>query len=606
MEPSEGRHLVTSAAEGSFGEVLGELLRQAEITPRELERLSGVNQGHISRLLRSRTRSPRPETIHKLAAAFGDDAERAKSLLLAAADRPRVDVDREARRWLPAFGNPDGAGVELGELAVDLVRLDPNLDGGVGRDLGDLRARIIVGPKGSGKTTYLRLARARARAESSFYTDTVQREPPRTEAVVRFSVEGGDRAIADRWQLFWRRAIQRSVVTHILNAAALSTHLSSADLEQFRFYASELSISSREPASITSSANTLLYSFDDPRRLDRHLVDERWDDLEVRLGSVFHSLPPMFFFIDSIDEAYDQAPRHWLLCQEGLFYAVMALLRDVHLGSRLHIMIAIRDHVFYHAIAGEHRTRLATDPHIRMLNWDNASLLRVLSEKASRLPTQNLLRPDLDDPIERWIGRMDLEDTNRSITEPVTSYIMRHIRKSPRDLIIVGNLLSELVVRWKGDSEALPTEIITEQVRTAGRLFGEEAVSVCVNHLASEAVDEIPSHSRSLDYSGLDSVYRESVSLALNDAISSIGTSSFNHEQLVEAQTRMQEAIGTRVNLVTILWQSGLVGYRTDGGDSAVFFQPGKHDELYLPGDRGEYVFHQCLVDAYDLPQEAC
>ena len=45
-------------------------------------------------------------------------------------------------------------------------------------------------------------------------------------------------------------------------------------------------------------------------------------------------MPPIYFFIDSVDEEYASAPMFWLQCQKGLFFRTMRFLRDSQFGGR--------------------------------------------------------------------------------------------------------------------------------------------------------------------------------------------------------------------------------------------------------------------------------
>lgn len=73
------------------------------------------------------------------------------------------------------------------------------------------------------------------------------------------------------------------------------------------------------------------------------------------------------------------------MCQKGLFYQVMRLLRDTRLGGRLHIFICIRDLTYASVFGSEHATRYLDPLHIRLLEWDSESIRYLFERKIERL-----------------------------------------------------------------------------------------------------------------------------------------------------------------------------------------------------------------------------
>ena len=114
--------------------------------------------------------------------------------------------------------------------------------------------------------------------------------------------------------------------------------------------------------------------------------------------------PPLFFYLDAVDEEFSHAPMYWLRCQKGLFYQVMRFLRDSKLGGRLHIVICIRDVVLSSVYRSEHAPRYHGEPHIRILNWNSHSIRAFLRAKLERLSEDYLLEESATHPIQRWLG----------------------------------------------------------------------------------------------------------------------------------------------------------------------------------------------------------
>jgi hypothetical protein len=150
---------------------------------------------------------------------------------------------------------------------------------------------------------------------------------------------------------------------------------------------------------------------------------------------------------------------YWLKCQEGLFYQVMRLLRDHKLGGRLHVVVCIRDIVMSSVYRSEHAPRYYNEPHIRVLTWDRGSLLYLLEQKLARLPASLLMRrltaggpPAIGD----WLG-VEGQWPGPDGDGSVEDYLLSHTRLIPRDIISLGNELSEEVLRHKqAGRDALP------------------------------------------------------------------------------------------------------------------------------------------------------
>ena len=97
----------------------------------------------------------------------------------------------------------------------------------------------------------------------------------------------------------------------------------------------------RDPS--TANSADVINAHQTPRQLNVTLNDPTWDDLEDAIADIVAHCPPIFFYLDAIDEEFAHAPMYWLRCQEGLFHEVMRLLRDHALGGRLHLVVCLRD-----------------------------------------------------------------------------------------------------------------------------------------------------------------------------------------------------------------------------------------------------------------------
>ena len=85
----------------------------------------------------------------------------------------------------------------------------------------------------------------------------------------------------------------------------------------------------RRPRDVYSELSNIVNEQDTARQLGAYLNDPLWDDLKDLLAEVLAATKPVYFYLDAVDEEFGHAPMHWLRCQEGLFYQVMRLLRDI-------------------------------------------------------------------------------------------------------------------------------------------------------------------------------------------------------------------------------------------------------------------------------------
>jgi hypothetical protein len=142
----------------------------------------------------------------------------------------------------------------------------------------------------------------------------------------------------------------------------------------------------RQPCSIYNQLKAIINEVNTAKHLTTYVDDDRWDDLAYDLGEFLKCTPPIFFYLDAVDEEFDHAPMYWLRCQKGLFYQTMRLLRDHRLGGRLHLVICIREIVMSSVYRSEHAPRYHDEPHICILNWDYEALAYLLHEKIHKLP----------------------------------------------------------------------------------------------------------------------------------------------------------------------------------------------------------------------------
>jgi hypothetical protein len=509
-----------------------------------------------------------------------------------------MDVGAGANETGP-FGNPDGARATLNVVLRDFVEFDGRSGfGALATRAEDASVRVIVGKLGAGKTVYLRRLQSFQADQPAVYADTPQQSLPSTELIVKACQWYAPDALTEKWMQIWNRSILRSLATHLLFDDRLMAYVDDETRTQLNSYG-QLIGEAKRPRSIYSQLRAILNSTNTGIHLTRYLEDDRWDDLEYDLGKALRNAPPIFFYLDAVDEEFHHAPMYWLRCQKGLFYQTMRLLRDARLGGRLHIVICIRDIVMSSVYRSEHAPRYHGEEHIRVLTWDADALRYLLEEKISRLRAEFKMVERSEDPsIEGWLGSQWIHNERRGLDEALEDYLLRHTRLIPRDIVSMGNALSSEVVKQKlaGRSE-LPPEIIRETVSRAAKRFADSQLAQCANQLAA---DSMPRHAVLKDYSETyiaSQEYAEGIREDIKAVLAQFGCDRFDADALefmtADARRRLQDE---SVHLDSILWQNGLLGFTR--GDRDYFYSLDNMDQFNIPREVDGYVLHPCVLDA--------
>jgi hypothetical protein len=493
------------------------------------------------------------------------------------------------------------------EAFIDFSGMD-----GIATRQDDMRARVIVGRKGAGKTLYLRRARAYAAVGGEYYADDIQQNLPTTTEIVGVANCYPLAILTEKWMAIWRCAILRSLATHMLRNKRLGSRLSPDDrdllMNGFPDVMQDAS-TARTPLSVYSQVRELISERPlSAQRLDRMVSHRQWEELEYTLAELLPDFPPICFYIDAIDEEFRHAPAYWMMCQKGLFYQVMRLLRDTRLGGRLHVFIGIRDHVYTSVFGSEHATRYLDPLHIRLLEWDPDSINYFLTEKVRRLPVNWLAAGE--PTIDGWLGISSVYNTRRQTTEPAAAYILRHTRLLPRDVVVVGNRLCERMRMRDGVVRPLDDRDVRQVVHECARVFGREQLEICGNQIAADMMHEGAAlHEISEIYTSSDptftgaKLYQDNLRTKLAAFIKSIGVDRFDRERFARAQEESNELFGGHSDVLAVLWQNGLLGQIPEGRDDgrAVFYSAASHHELRIDDAAEYYAFHPCLIDELRL-----
>jgi hypothetical protein len=507
------------------------------------------------------------------------------------------------RRWLDPvgpFGNPDGSRADIENVISEFVDFGGNpAFGHLATRANDSMVRVIVGKLGAGKTVYLRRLQDFQSRQDSVYADVPQQSLPRTEVVVKACQWFSDRVLVEKWMQIWERAIMRSLASHVLRRPELRQQMSDDQAKEIEQSYVRLLDDFRRPKSIYSQVRDIINQRQTAHQLSTYLDDPLWDDLEDLLGEVISRCKPIYFYLDAVDEEFGHAPMYWLKCQEGLFYQVMRLLRDHRLGGRLHVVICIRDIVMSSVYRSEHAPRYYNEPHIRVLNWDRGSLLYLLQHKLQRLPQSLLMqRPTTSVPtIRDWLGingdwpGWDGEGT-------IEDYLLSHTRLIPRDIISLGNELSEEVLRQKqAGRDSLSPTVLGGVIGRCAKRFGDSQLAQCANQISA---DLMPKNAALHNYSEVftsTQAYISGVREDVRSFVRLIGVDQFPRADLAGLQEVANLHFEQATDLAAVLWQNGMLGYIDETGKRR-FYSLGDVEEFHFPPEVDTYVLHPCLVNA--------
>ena len=328
---------------------------------------------------------------------------------------------------LTPFGSPDGSRANLEDITKGFVNFgNPSAWGGLSTPPDDLTARVLVGRKGSGKTVYLRRLRAHAVLEKSLYADNIQQDLPTTENVVKYCQWFPKDILTEKWMDLWRKAILRSLTSHILCNKHLSSHTDTESRRRLSVDFKDLIRPYTAHVSVYSQVNEIINDHYSRPSVEKFLAKPTWNELETVLADVLSGSPPICFYLDAVDEEFAHAPMYWLRCQKGLFYQTMRFVRDSQLGSRLHLIICMRDIVLASVFKSEHQTRYRGEPHIRILSWNRRSIQYFLEQKLTQLDDR-LFAGDCKNgkTPSAWLGIKEVKHLSRGGTEPIMQYLLR-------------------------------------------------------------------------------------------------------------------------------------------------------------------------------------
>ncbi|MEL7312822.1 MAG: hypothetical protein AAFN07_15005 [Pseudomonadota bacterium] len=501
------------------------------------------------------------------------------------------------------FGNPEGARSSLAELEDSYIPFSESPQQGTFRSTNsDLSVRIIVGAKGSGKTVYLRRLHAQATVEPSVFASEIETEPLSTESTVAFCSSFREKLLTEKWSQLWHLAILRSIVSLLCFAKEFTDYVPEELRENLLSYKSFLGLN-KAPVQIYASATYFARLERSSYKITQILENPLLDEVEYFAAQALRDTPPIYYFLDGIDENFRRAPMHWLRCQKGLVLRTMQLLRDQRFGGRLHVITTCRDHVLASLYRGEHQNRFRGEPHIKLLTWNYRAVEHFLNQKVEQLPAEMFIDSE-NRTIASWLGHETIKNGGRSLREPIGRYLIRHTRLLPRDIVQIGNALAREVVRARAlREERIGEKVIRRVTAQAAATFGNEQLDICVSQMRSSAMPAIAGQQGFSDFYTGDDEFRESEVKQLKELIRLIGVDEFHSGELEVVKDEARDVFGRNTDVFSVLWQNRLLGCRRLlGGEERIFFYSEEYlDSFALPDDAISYVFHPCVIDSVGI-----
>jgi hypothetical protein len=498
------------------------------------------------------------------------------------------------------FGNPDGSRADLDEVLDNFVDFRGNpAFGALATRASDATARVIVGRMGAGKTVYLRRLHSYQQQQESVFAGHIQQSVPTTEVIVKACQWFPDAYLTEKWMQRWRCAILRSLATHLVADRRLREYISDDDERLLRRRFMDLLEDVHRPRPIYSELRGIVNRCRSAHELTRFMDDRRWDDLEDVIAELLTEAPPIFFYIDAVDEEFSSAPMYWLRCQKGLFFETMRMLRDPRLGGRLHIVACIRDVVLSSIYRDEHAPRYHGEPHIRVLSWGRESIEILLRHRLRRLDRAYLMAPDLsEDSVTCWLGMSTVDNEHLGIQEPALDYLLRHTRLIPRDIVSLGNEMCQEILRQKSlGRDALPQDVLRTVVARCSKRFGNSQLAQCGNQIAADMMPSLAALHEYSDAYTSNQEYAQSIQRQLHEILGMVGVDRFGYKDLMTLRDAGAEVFGGRSDVPSVLWQNGLLGYAESPGTYR-FYSLHDIDDFEVPEDVDEYAFHPCVVES--------
>jgi hypothetical protein len=479
-------------------------------------------------------------------------------------------------------------------------------------------ARVLVGRMGAGKTRFLLELRRNLVEHGQSKPTPVEFDLPNLGFVIRLAEDLAGVGVSERaelWRAIWKRAIVRSVVSTLLTQEDLlpSTPEIDGHCHRARELLGELEGTPEIPRSIYGEFGAILRDHGNRPEVERYIFRSEWDALDFAFEQlVCHAKRPLCYFLDAVEDESAAAPLYWLSCQKGLVMQVLGFTKNELLAENLQIFVGIRDRTWAALRRTGRASTLEQHPNVRVLRWDAPLVARFLVEKIRELPSElrfGDVDNDLNDATDwttSWLGREQVRNEARGIDEGVVTYLLRHTRLIPRDIVTMGNFLAREVIsaRARGD-RCVEHDRIRIAVANAARLSGsEELRSYAAEIRAAQLTVEAAEGRHTNNGTVLDptETILEDLQTLLKRSERDILTIAKMDEIEIAADSKFE----VRTRLAAHLWEHGLLGFSTASDATTFNFAYSSHAPWSegWPADASHVAYHPCLADVLHLKPE--
>lgn len=361
--------------------------------------------------------------------------------------------------------------------------------------------RVVVGKKGSGKTHILRYIEEETNKSGRTVIFGALSDNAIPAHLERQFETGTDRPHArSHWSRLWRIVISISILSRFLSdqsapkvrKAALrfletrgfnfdnenSNDVRNALVGHFEQHFSagiDFKLSNlRDLANPGIILHRILEPINTLARLLQFLDRTDLASLEADIASLVKQDRPVHVIIDGVDEVSWRQPRMWLDFQVGLFDAIFFFHEAQRNTNDIVVTAAIRNFVFVAARESPHVDRIRN---LLSLNWEPRSAKMFLNRRLQQI--SNLRFVDSEKlnsdqrPLAAWLGFSQVRAKRRLGPEDVETYLLRHTRLSPRNVIRLFNLLCQHKTRFYQSNE----------------VFTEREFKTVVEEVAGEVAD---------------------------------------------------------------------------------------------------------------------
>lgn len=427
-----------------------------------------------------------------------------------------------------------------------------------------------------------------------------------TENVVRFCNLFGINIISEKWKKLWICSIYTCLILRYLFDEKLSEYCNGEKRDKLLEFLREIEISINKPIGVYKIIQYYLMLLDTGHKVKTFLGKTVWFDIELVIKEIMKNSPEVYILLDSVDEEYEHAPAFWLQCQKGLFYAGMQFLEGAVLGEKLHIVASMRTNVFASVVRSEHSTKYIRESHILYLNWNYNNICYFLEEKIKKLSDCYFMKEvselsGKEKDVYYWLGITKIHNQARMIEENIKSYLVRHTRLIPRDIVIICNHLAELKKTYCSDSNLDIEEYIRHIVHEDAKLFGDELITVCAKQLNSSFMTyEVGRYDSSAGFIAND-IFRDNTRRKIKAILQTIRNDRLTYEEIKLLDKQANTTFKQECFFSDILWQNAALGYIDMQSNKPIYFTKHLEVEPVLPANKKEYVMSTCLIDALDI-----